>query len=40
VIDPAFALVSDDVSWWVPGDLPFSGTKTKEQYMQVVGSIQ
>jgi ketosteroid isomerase-like protein len=39
-IDPAFALVSDDVSWWVPGDLPFSGTKTKEEYMQVVGSIQ
>ena len=39
-IDQAFALVSDDVSWWVPGDLPFSGTKTKEQYMQVVNSIQ
>jgi ketosteroid isomerase-like protein len=39
-IDPAFALVSDDVSWWAPGDLPFSGTKTKEEYLQVVGSIQ
>jgi ketosteroid isomerase-like protein len=39
-IDQAFALVSEDVSWWVPGDLPFSGTKTKEQYMLVVGSIQ
>ena len=36
----AFALVSDSVSWWVPGTLPFSGTKTKEQYLQVVGAIQ
>ena len=39
-IDQAFALVSDDVSWWVAGDLPFSGTKTKTEYLQVVGSIQ
>ncbi len=39
-IDPAFALVSDDVDWWVPGDLPFSGTKTKAEYLQIVGSIQ
>ena len=39
-IDQAFSLVSDDVSWWVPGELPFSGTKTKGEYMQVVGSIQ
>ena len=39
-IDQAFALVDDDVSWWVPGDLPFSGTKTKAEYMQVVASIQ
>ena len=39
-IDSAFALVRDDVSWWVAGDLPFSGTKTKGEYMQVVGNIQ
>ena len=39
-VDQAFAFVSDDVSWWVPGDLPFSGTKNKAEYMQVVGSIQ
>ena len=39
-IDSAFELVRDDVSWWVPGDLPFSGTKTKAEYMQVVSSIQ
>lgn len=39
-IDEAFALVSDSVSWWVPGTLPFSGTKTKAQYLQVVGAIQ
>jgi ketosteroid isomerase-like protein len=39
-LDQAFALVSDYVSCWVPGDLPLSGTKTKAQYMQVVGRIQ
>lgn len=39
-IDEAFSLVSDDASWWVPGDLPFSGTKTKAQYLQVVGAIK
>jgi len=39
-IDAAFALVSDDASWWVPGDLPFSGNKTKSEYLQVVGAIQ
>ena len=39
-IDNAFALVSDDASWWVPGDLPFSGTKTKAEYLQVVGAIK
>ena len=38
-IDEAFALVDDSVAWWVPGTLPFSGTKTKAQYMQVVGAI-
>lgn len=35
----AFELVSDDVVWWVPGDLPFSGTKTKSEYMVVVNQI-
>ncbi len=39
-VDEAFALVSDSASWWVPGTLPFSGTKTKAQYLQVVGAIQ
>ena len=39
-IDEAFSLVSDNASWWVPGDLPFSGTKTKAQYLQVVGAIK
>lgn len=39
-IDEAFSRVSDDVSWWVPGDLPFSGTKSKSEYLQVVGAIQ
>ena len=36
----AFELVDDHVSWWIPGTLPFSGTKTKEQYFQVVSAIQ
>ncbi len=39
-ISEAFALVSDSAAWWVPGTLPFSGTKTKAQYLQVVGAIQ
>ncbi len=39
-IDDAFALVGDDASWWEPGDLPFSGTKTKAEYLQIVGNIQ
>jgi len=38
-IDGAFELVSDEVSWWVPGTLPFSGTKTKSEYMAIVGQI-
>ena len=36
----AFELVDDHVSWWIPGTLPFSGTKTKDQYFQVVSAIQ
>ncbi len=39
-IDRAFALVSDSVNWWVPGTLPFSGNKTKAQYLQVVAAIR
>jgi hypothetical protein len=39
-IPEAFALVADDASWWVPGTLPFSGTKTKPEYLGVAGLIQ
>jgi len=39
-IESAFSLVSDDVQWWVAGTLPFSGTKSKQEYMQVVGAIK
>src|SRR5687768_12370206 len=39
-IPDAFTLVSDDVAWWVAGALPFSGTKSKAQYMGVVNAIQ
>ena len=37
-IDEAFASMSDSATWWVPGTLPFSGTKTKAQYLQIVGT--
>lgn len=36
----AFAPIDDDVAWWVPGTLPFSGTKNKAGYMGIVGKIQ
>lgn len=39
-IDQAFALVADDVTWWVPEELPFSGTKNKREYMAIVNRIQ
>jgi uncharacterized protein len=39
-IDEAFALVRDDVKWWVPGTLPFSGTKTKSEYLKIVDMIR
>ncbi len=39
-IPGAFSVVSDDVKWWVAGALPFSGEKTKAEYMVVVGRIQ
>jgi ketosteroid isomerase-like protein len=38
--DAAFELVDDQVQWWVPGALPFSGTKTKAQYRTVARTIQ
>lgn len=36
----AFEVVSDSVKWWVPGGLPFSGEKTKQEYMAIAHSIQ
>lgn len=38
--DDAFSLVHEDVRWWVPGTLPFSGTKTKTEYLKVVAAIR
>ncbi len=38
--DDAFSLVHEDVRWWVPGTLPFSGTKTKAEYLKVVEAIR
>jgi ketosteroid isomerase-like protein len=38
--DAAFSAVSPDVVWWVPGNLPFSGNKTKSEYMGIVQQIQ
>lgn len=39
-ISEAFNLVSETATWWIPGTLPFSGTKNKAQYLQIVSSIQ
>lgn len=36
----AMSVVVDDVKWWVPGTLPFSGTKNKAEYTVVVNRIQ
>lgn len=36
----AFLLVDDNVTWWIPEELPFSGIKTKTQYFQIVQRIQ
>ena len=36
----AFEKVADEVKWWVPGALPFSGTKNKAGYMGIVNKIQ
>lgn len=38
--DLAFQAVDEAVVWWVPGTLPFSGDKTKSQYMAIARSIQ
>lgn len=37
-IDEAFASMDASATWWVPGTLPFSGTKSKAQYLQIVGT--
>ncbi len=34
-IAEAFELVADDATWWMPGNLPFSGTYTKVQIQAV-----
>ncbi len=39
-MDEAFTLVADDVKWWVPEELPFSGTKNKQEYFAIVNRIQ
>jgi len=36
----AFELVDGNVNWWIPGELPFSGNKTKQEYLQVVSAIK
>jgi ketosteroid isomerase-like protein len=38
--DAAFQLVSDDAVWWVAGSLPFSGDKSKAQYLAIVQRIR
>ncbi len=36
----AFELVADEVAWWIPEGLPFSGTKNKKEYFAIVNRIQ
>jgi ketosteroid isomerase-like protein len=38
-VGAAFALVDDGVAWWVPGTFPFSGTRSKAEYLTVVAAI-
>lgn len=37
--EPAFALIADNATWWMPGDLPVSGGKTKDQYLATLTAI-
>lgn len=37
--EQALAMVAGDVTWWVAGDLPLSGTKTKDQYRAHLAAI-
>ena len=39
-MDAAFKWVDEEVKWWIPPGLPFSGTKTKAEYLQIVGAIK
>lgn len=39
-VDEAFQLVHPQVKWWVPEGLPFSGTKDRAQYLQIVQQIR
>jgi ketosteroid isomerase-like protein len=36
----AFKLIDENVNWWIPGTLPFSGNKTKEEYQQIINAIK
>lgn len=36
----AMSVVADEVAWWVPGTLPFSGTKNKAEYAVIVDRIR
>jgi len=38
--DEAFNLVDENVNWWIPGNLPFSGNKSKEEYLHIVTAIK
>ena len=37
--EQALTVIGDDVTWWVAGDLPVSGTKTKDQYQAALATI-
>ena len=35
----ALSMMSDDATWWVAGNFPLSGTKTKKQFAELLGQI-
>ncbi|GAB4061058.1 hypothetical protein GCM10028775_79230 [Catellatospora paridis] len=38
-VEQALATLTPDATWWAPGDLPVSGTKTKDQYQSALAAI-
>ena len=37
--DEALGMMSDNATWWVAGRFPLSGTKSKQEFQQLLGGI-